>query len=119
MKFSPIFTIRGEYNASADMDASDIIGSITNCIATNVGKLTPQLIRTDSRGMMIRDDYLAKLLSLRWSPELSVYDALYKMAVPAVLPVAFSLYFDIFDGILQAVVFVFLTTLFLAESLED
>lgn len=47
MKFSPIFTIRGEYNVSADMDASDIIGSITNCIATNVGKLTPQLIRTD------------------------------------------------------------------------
>lgn len=44
---------------------------------------------------------------------------LIKMAVPAVLPVAFSLYFDIFDGILQAVVFVFLTTLFLAESLED
>ena len=84
MKFSPIFTIRGEYNASADMDASDIIGSITNCIATNVGKLTPQLIRTDSRGMMIRDDYLAKLLSLRWSPELSVYDALYKMAAQLV-----------------------------------
>ncbi len=84
MKFSPIFTIRGEYNASADMDASDIIGSITNCIATNVGKLTPQLIRTDSRGMMIRDDYLAKLLSLHWSPELSVYDALYKMAAQLV-----------------------------------
>lgn len=84
MKFSPIFTIRGEYNVSADMDASDIIGSITNCIATNVAKLTPQLIRTDSKGMLIRDDYLAKLLSLRWSPELSTYDALYKMTAQLV-----------------------------------
>lgn len=84
MKFNPIFTIRGEYNAVADMDASDIIGSITNCIATNVAKLTPQLIRLDSKGMLIRDDYLAKLLSLRWSPELSTYDALYKMTAQLV-----------------------------------
>lgn len=84
MKFNPIFTIRGEYNAVADMDASDIVGSITNCIATNVAKLTPQLIRLDSKGMLIRDDYLAKLLSLRWSPELSTYDALYKMTAQLV-----------------------------------
>lgn len=84
MKFNPIFTIRGEYNAVADMDESDIVGSITNCIATNVAKLTPQLIRLDSKGMLIRDDYLAKLLSLRWSPELSTYDALYKMTAQLV-----------------------------------
>ncbi|HIY05626.1 MAG TPA: F0F1 ATP synthase subunit A [Candidatus Evtepia faecigallinarum] len=43
---------------------------------------------------------------------------LIKAVAPAVIPVAFSLYFDIFDGVLQAVVFVFLTTLFLSESLE-
>lgn len=84
MKFNPVFAIRGEYNAVADMDASDIIGSIENCIATNVGKLMPQLIRTDSHGMTVRDDHLAKLLSLRWSPELSTYDALYKMAAQLV-----------------------------------
>ena len=44
---------------------------------------------------------------------------LIKIVCPLVLPIPFSLYFDIFDGILQAVVFVFLTTLFLSESLED
>lgn len=43
---------------------------------------------------------------------------LLKIAVPIVVPVAFSLYFDIFDGLLQAVVFTFLTALFLSESLE-
>ena len=43
---------------------------------------------------------------------------LIKTVAPAVVPVPFSLYFDIFDGVLQAVVFVFLTTLFLSESLE-
>lgn len=62
------------------MDESDIIGSIENCIAVNVGKLTPQIVRKDSRGMTIKDDYLARLLSLRWAPELSAYDALYKIA---------------------------------------
>ena len=44
---------------------------------------------------------------------------LIKCVVPVALPVPFSLYFDIFDGIIQAVVFVFLTTLFLSESLEE
>ncbi len=44
---------------------------------------------------------------------------LIKCVLPVVLPVPFSLYFDIFDGIIQAVVFVFLTTLFLSESLEE
>ena len=43
---------------------------------------------------------------------------LIKTVAPAVVPIPFSLYFDIFDGVLQAVVFVFLTTLFLSESLE-
>ena len=43
---------------------------------------------------------------------------LIKMVIPVVLPIPFSLYFDVFDGMIQAVVFVFLTTLFLAESIE-
>jgi F-type H+-transporting ATPase subunit a len=30
----------------------------------------------------------------------------------------FSIYFDFFDGLLQAVVFTFLTTLYVSEALE-
>jgi F-type H+-transporting ATPase subunit a len=43
---------------------------------------------------------------------------LIKALVPVVVPVAFSLYFDIFDGIIQTIVFVFLTALFTGEALE-
>ena len=43
---------------------------------------------------------------------------LVKMAIPVVVPIPLSLYFDVFDGMIQAIVFVFLTTLFLSESLE-
>ena len=38
---------------------------------------------------------------------------LLKIIMPAVLPVPFSLYFDIFDGLIQTYVFVFLTSLFI------
>lgn len=37
---------------------------------------------------------------------------------PVLIPVPFSLYFDLFDGILQTVVFVFLTILFTHESIH-
>lgn len=43
---------------------------------------------------------------------------LIKQVMPAVLPVPFSLYFDIFDGLIQAYVFVFLTSLFIKEAVE-
>ena len=43
---------------------------------------------------------------------------LLKMLIPVVLPVPFSLYFDIFDGLIQAYVFVFLTSLFIKEAVE-
>lgn len=43
---------------------------------------------------------------------------LLKLVVPAVVPVVFSLYFDIFDGLIQAYVFVFLTGLFMKEAME-
>ena len=39
--------------------------------------------------------------------------------VPVGLPLVFSAYFDIFDGFIQAYVFVFLTSLFIAEAVED
>ena len=43
---------------------------------------------------------------------------LLEAVVPVGLPAVFSLYFDIFDGLLQAYVFVFLTALFLQEAVE-
>lgn len=43
---------------------------------------------------------------------------LIKNMVPIALPVPFSLYFDIFDGLIQAYVFVFLTSLFIKEAIE-
>lgn len=43
---------------------------------------------------------------------------LIKMIVPVFLPAVFSLYFDLFDGLLQAYVFVFLTSLYISEAIE-
>lgn len=43
---------------------------------------------------------------------------LIKLIVPAFLPIPFSMYFDIFDGLIQAYVFVFLTALFIKEAVE-
>ena len=43
---------------------------------------------------------------------------LIKLVIPVALPAAFSLYFDIFDGLIQAYVFVFLTGLFIKEAVE-
>lgn len=44
---------------------------------------------------------------------------LIKMVVPIFIPAVFSLYFDLFDGLLQAYVFVFLTSLYIGEAIED
>lgn len=35
-----------------------------------------------------------------------------------ILPMVFSMYFDVFDGLLQAYIFTFLTSLFMAEGME-
>lgn len=43
---------------------------------------------------------------------------LIKIVVPVAVPVPFSFYFDIFDGLIQAYVFVFLTSLFIKEAVE-
>ncbi|MDR3248508.1 MAG: F0F1 ATP synthase subunit A [Treponema sp.] len=40
------------------------------------------------------------------------------LPVPVIVPAALSLYFDFFDGLIQAVVFTFLTTLFVVEAVE-
>ncbi|MDR1105962.1 MAG: F0F1 ATP synthase subunit A [Treponema sp.] len=41
------------------------------------------------------------------------------LPVPVVVPAFFSIYFDFFDGLIQAVIFTFLTTLFIAEAVES
>ena len=38
--------------------------------------------------------------------------------LPVGLPILFSMYFDLFDGLIQAYVFVFLTGLFIKEAVE-
>ena len=43
---------------------------------------------------------------------------LIKHILPVGLPLPFSFYFDIFDGLIQAYVFVFLTSLFIKEAVE-
>lgn len=43
---------------------------------------------------------------------------LIEFILPVGLPVVFSLYFDLFDGLIQAYVFVFLTGLFIKEAIE-
>lgn len=44
---------------------------------------------------------------------------LIKFVIPVFIPTVFSLYFDIFDGFLQAYIFVFLTSLFIGEGIEE
>lgn len=44
---------------------------------------------------------------------------LIKILVPAVVPAFLSIYFDLFDGLIQMVVFVFLTALFTGEGIKD
>jgi F-type H+-transporting ATPase subunit a len=40
------------------------------------------------------------------------------MMLPVFLPPIFGMYFDFFDGLIQAVVFVFLSTLYISEAVE-
>lgn len=43
---------------------------------------------------------------------------LIKLIIPVFIPAVFSVYFDLFDGLLQAYVFVFLTSLYIKEAIE-
>lgn len=79
-KYSPFIAISGDYQANGNLEESDIVGAIANVIASNVGKLNPQIIRRTEEGLLSRNDYLSKILSVRWAPELDTYSALYKMA---------------------------------------
>ncbi|MEG1999939.1 MAG: F0F1 ATP synthase subunit A [Evtepia sp.] len=42
-----------------------------------------------------------------------------KLLIPVIIPIPFSMYFDVFDGLVQMYIFVLLTSLFMKESLDD
>ena len=42
-----------------------------------------------------------------------------KFVAPILFPAVFSIYFDLFDGLIQTVVFVFLTTQFVGEGIKE
>lgn len=42
-----------------------------------------------------------------------------RIIMPVLLPIPFSLFFDVFDGLIQTYVFTLLTSLFIKEALED
>lgn len=75
---------RGEYMPTGTLRDNDIVGAIADAIGKNVGKLKPQVIRRDEKGLVIKNDYLARLLSLRPCPEMSTYDFLYRIAADLV-----------------------------------
>lgn len=79
-KYTPIFAFRGEHQGSSDLHDSDVVGAIAHCLGQNLGKLTPQIIRKDANGLTVKDDYLTRILSLRWSQEITPFDGLYKIA---------------------------------------
>lgn len=79
-KYRPLLFSRGEYMPTGTLQDSDIVGAIADAIAKNVGKLKPQVIRYDEKGMVIKNDSLARLLALRPCPEMSTYDFLYRIA---------------------------------------
>lgn len=71
---------RSEYFCSGTLRDNEIVGAVANAIATNVAKLTPQIIRKTADGTIIKNDKLSRLLSLRPNAENSTYDFLYKLA---------------------------------------
>lgn len=80
VKYMPFVALTGDYQANGNLQESDIVGSIANAIASNVGKLQPQIVRNTENGLQARNDYLSRMLSIRWSPEIDTYSSLYRMA---------------------------------------
>lgn len=83
-KYRPLLLSRGEYMPTGTLRDNDIVGAIADATGKNVGKLKPQVTRKDEKGLTIKDDSLARLLSLRPCPELSTYDFLYRVAADLV-----------------------------------
>jgi HK97 family phage portal protein len=70
---------RSEVAPSGSLRENEIVGAVANAIASNVGKLAPQVVRKDARGTTLKNDRLSRLLNIRPCPEASTYDFLYKM----------------------------------------
>jgi F-type H+-transporting ATPase subunit a len=71
-------------------------------------KLMDYFVRTLSLSMRLFGNILGAFI---------IMELLYA-TIPFLVPAGFSIYFDLFDGILQAYVFVFLTSLYIAEAVE-
>lgn len=71
---------RSEYVCTGSLRDNEIVGAVAHAIATNVAKLTPQVVRKTADGTIIKNDKLSRLLQLRPNAENSTYDFLYKMA---------------------------------------
>lgn len=71
-------------------------------------KLMDYFVRTLSLSMRLFGNILGAFI---------IMELLYAV-VPFLVPAGFSIYFDLFDGLLQAYVFVFLTSLYIAEAVE-
>ena len=68
-------------------------------------------------------DYGTRLLSLSLRLFGNILGGLVMMyliegLLPVLLPPVMAIYFDLFDGILQAGIFVFLTTLYISEAVR-
>lgn len=72
-------SFKGESSSSSDISDNELVGAIVDCIATHVSKLTPQVIRNVDGKRIVKEDHLGKLLGLRWAPEMSCQQALYKL----------------------------------------
>lgn len=79
-----IFFNRSEYAASGNLRENAVVAGIANAIATNVAKLSAQVIRKDARGITVKNDRLSRLLNIRPCPEASTFDFLYRLAADAV-----------------------------------
>lgn len=69
----------GMYNTD-----NELINAIADRIATQVSKLTPQVIRKNTDGVVIKNDRLSKMLELRPCEECNTSDWLYTIAHNAV-----------------------------------
>ena len=72
-------SFQGESSSASDISDNELVGSIIDCIATHISKLTPQVIRNVDGKRIVKEDHLGKLLALRWAPEMSCQQALYKL----------------------------------------
>lgn len=80
-------------------------------------KPTPVMLPFNILDYLIKPTSLALRLFGNILGAFIVMELIY-MALPIFAPAVISMYFDLFDGILQAYVFVFLTSIYISEALE-